>query len=369
MCRAVQSEGVKVLIATTDADGPNRLPVQLGARIEYLGVPTIFFSRQFSEAFKYSHSLAQWLDESVDSFHLVHIHAVFSHSTIAAAHACARKNIPYIVRPLGSLDPWSLRQKHFAKTILWRMGIQRMLNHAAAIHYTTNEEKCLAERTLGINSGVVIPLGVQQDLLHGDIDGAEKMFPSLEKSPYILSLSRIHPKKNIESLLEAFSSVTRVPQYKHWKLVIAGAGDPIYVEHIRQLARQHCGNNVMFTGWLTGTDKAILLKGASLFVLVSHQENFGLSVVEAMAKGVPVLVSDHVNLSDEIASAGAGWVVHLERGSLRQILLETLSDKLERTARGAAAENLARSRYTWPAVANELYGLYQRVQSEQSMNK
>ena len=74
MCRAVQSEGVKVLIATTDADGPNRLPVQLGARIEYLGVPTIFFSRQFSEAFKYSHSLAQWLDESVDSFHLVHIH-------------------------------------------------------------------------------------------------------------------------------------------------------------------------------------------------------------------------------------------------------------------------------------------------------
>jgi glycosyltransferase involved in cell wall biosynthesis len=361
MCRALRSKGVELLIATTDADGPNRLPVETGARTEYQGISTIFFSRQLSEAFKYSNPLACWLDENVDSFDLVHIHAVFSHSSIAAARACDRKNIPYIVRPLGSLDPWSLRQKRFAKGILWRMGVQRMLDHASAVHYTTNEEKRVAEQGLGINSGVVVPLGVLQESNLEQADDFRSSFPDLGDSPYVLLLSRIHQKKSIESLLEAFSSATERAPYRHWKLVIAGDGDPEYVERLRQLASQSCGEKVIFTGWLDGTRKSAVLKGAALFVLPSYQENFGLSVVEAMTNRIPVLVSNRVNLSDEIAAAGAGWVVDLERGSLEAALAEALADKDERAERGAAGEELARSRYTWPAVVTELMRLYQSI--------
>src|SRR5439155_17790873 len=82
MCRALQTEGEEVLIASTDADGASRLRVETGAPTVYQGVPTIFFPRQWSEAFKYSRSLARWLDANVDSFDVVHIHAVFSHSSI-----------------------------------------------------------------------------------------------------------------------------------------------------------------------------------------------------------------------------------------------------------------------------------------------
>ena len=167
MCRALQDHGAEVLIATTDADGESRLRVETGTQTVYRGVPTIFFRRQFSEAFKYSRDLARWLNEHVSSFDVVHIHAIFSHSSIAAARACIQKGIPYIVRPLGSLDPWSLKQKRFAKNVLWRMGVKRMLSHASAVHYTASEEKRRAEQGLGINSGMVVPLGVHQESLQG----------------------------------------------------------------------------------------------------------------------------------------------------------------------------------------------------------
>src|SRR5439155_19005325 len=88
MCRALQTEGEEVLIASTDADGASRLPVKIGMKTVYKGIPAIFFPRNWSEAFKYSHSLARWLGANVDSFDVVHIHAVFSHSSIAAARAC-----------------------------------------------------------------------------------------------------------------------------------------------------------------------------------------------------------------------------------------------------------------------------------------
>ena len=88
MCWALQREGTEVLIATTDADGECRLAVGTETQTVYRSVPTVFFRRQLSEAFKYSHYLACWLDKNVDSFDVVHIHAVFSHSSIAAARAC-----------------------------------------------------------------------------------------------------------------------------------------------------------------------------------------------------------------------------------------------------------------------------------------
>jgi glycosyltransferase involved in cell wall biosynthesis len=222
---------------------------------------------------------------------------------------------------------------------------------------------------LGISSGIVVPLGIGQYSAPAEPDDFRTSFPDLARSPYVLLLSRIHHKKNIEALLQAFSSITELAHYKHWRLVIAGDGETEYVQRLKQVARQCCGDRVVFTGWLDGTRKAAVLQGAALFVLPSYQENFGLSVLEAMANRVPVLVSTHVNLSDEILTAGAGWVVDMERGSLQQVLAQALGNEIERTARGAAAEKLARSHYTWPAVAKALWELYQKVQSKELLSE
>src|SRR5206468_1488098 len=127
-------------IATTNADGPEQLDVKLGVTTSYAGLPTIAFERQCTESFKYSQPLAHWLDRHAADFDLVHIHAVFSHPCWAAARACRQRGVPYVVRPLGTLDPWSLGQKRFKKQVIWRFGVRAMLAGASAIHYTTEAE-------------------------------------------------------------------------------------------------------------------------------------------------------------------------------------------------------------------------------------
>lgn len=364
MCRAVQGEQVDALIVTTDSDGPDRLPVELGRPFAYKGVLTIFFTRQWSEAFKYSQPLARWLETNVTRFDVVHIHAVFSHACLAAGHSCRRHRVPYVVRPLGSLDPWSLRQKRLRKQLLWLAGAGQMLREATVVHYTTVEERRLAEGALGLGRGVVIPLGIDTDVLRASrMPGTFRVrHPSLGKDPYILVLCRLHPKKGLELFLEVFLDLTRREEFLHWRLVVAGEGETGYVARLKGLIHEQAGSRrVLFTGWLDGAERVAALREAALLALPSRQENFGLSVVEALACGVPVLVSAHVNLAKEIHAAGAGWIVNLDKSALSEALIEALREEGERISRGCAGRDLVRSRFTWPAVATELAQLYRSV--------
>lgn len=367
MCQALRSEEVEVLIATTDADGEGRLAVEIGRPVVYEGVPTILFPRQLSEAFKYSRPLSSWLHKNVTGFDLLHIHAVFSHSSLAAAKACQKHKVPYVVRPLGSLDPWSLTKRKLEKNILWHLGVKKMLTLAAAVQYTTTDEKQLAEGALDIDSGVVIPLGVTDEIL--DANSSRKAPIQVRDKPYVLMLSRLHPKKGLELLIDAFLDATN-GEFEHWKLVIAGDGEPDYVSHLkRSVRKKNAGARVVFTGWVQGETKISTLKGAALFALPSRQENFAISVAEAMACGVPVLVSEHVNLASEVQAATAGWVVSLGYEALQRTLVEALRNERERTVRGAAGRELVRSRYTWAAIARELAQFYRSILYEARSNQ
>jgi glycosyltransferase involved in cell wall biosynthesis len=363
MCRALEGQGVETLIATTNADGDERLRVEIGSPVSYENVPAIFFERQWSEAYKYSRPLARWLEMHVDEFDAVHIHAVFSHACLAAAKVCRRKSIPYIVRPLGTLDPWSLRQKRLKKSLFWHLGVRRMLNGASAIHYTTIAEQQLAEESLSLTRGVVIPLGIETDLFSG-IEGTKATVdasPHVE-APYVLVLSRLHQKKGLEVLMPAFLSLVKRPEFAKWQLVLAGDGETKYVDSLKTLVKSCGGNgNVIFTGWLDGGRRKDVLRKASLLALTSYQENFGLCAVEALACGVPVLVSPHVNLAQDIEKVGAGWVVPLENNALARTLAETFRDDKERSHRGAIGRDFVQQRYTWDAVTRALVGLYESV--------
>jgi glycosyltransferase involved in cell wall biosynthesis len=367
MCRALRMRGADILLATTDADGPAHLDVIKERVIAYQEVPTIFFSRQWSERFGYSHSLARWLDQEVRRFDVVHIHAVFSHPCLAAARACQKRDVPYIIRPLGSLDPWSMRQKAFVKKVMWHLAVRRMLHTAAAIHYTTNEERQLAESSLGLDNGVVIPLGIEmEDQQEQGGDGLfRERHPLLGKSPYLLTLSRLHPKKNIELLLEVFLSLAGRGQSQDWRLVIAGDGEAAYVDSLKRLVRQKGGEDrVLFTGWLDGAEKVSALRNAALLALPSHQENFGLAAAEALACGVPVVVSEHVNLAPEIEKYGAGWVTSLDAASLANALSEAMGNESERQERGASGRAFAIRHFSWSNLSVDLERLYIAVSNK-----
>src|SRR5947208_678487 len=185
MCQALLRRGIEVQIASTDAEPRGRMKFQLASLTTYRDVPAIFFKKQWSEAFKYSPQLARWLNQSVSSFDLVHIHGTFSHACVSAATACQRSGIPYIVRPLGNLEDRSLKQKPLRKKLFFYLGGQRMLRGAAAIHYVCESEKKRSESALGMNHGVVVPLGINRETLLPLTEGRD----SNGKHPYILILS------------------------------------------------------------------------------------------------------------------------------------------------------------------------------------
>jgi glycosyltransferase involved in cell wall biosynthesis len=358
MCRALQENGAELLLATTDADGPGHLEVEKERVIDYQGVPAIFFSRQWSQRFGYSGGLAGWLNQAVKDFDVVHIHAVFSHPCIAAARSCQKHAVPYIVRPLGSLDPWSMRQNALVKKAMWQLAVRRMLYSAAAVHYTADEERQLAESSLGLHNGVVIPLGIATP--QGGPELFRRSHPQLGKWPYILTLSRLHPKKNIELLLEVFLSLAQRRKAFDWRLVIAGDGEAAYVDSLKRLVSQKDGEQrVLFAGWLDGAERASALHSAALLALPSHQENFGLAAAEALACGVPVVVSEHVNLAPDIEEYGAGWVTSLDAEKFSSTLSEALEDEGECSRRGSAGRQLVLQRFSWQEVTARLLGLYE----------
>ena len=360
MCRALEARGVDVLIATTDADGTGRLDVKIGEQVYFENVPAIFFPRQWSEAFKYSRPLAQWLQSHVAEFDVVHIHAVFSHASLAAAAACRKQGVPYVVRPLGTLDPWSLQQKQLKKRLFWQLGVQKMLKGAAAIHYTTQAEQELAEGSLGISGGVVIPLGIETHLLNERAvskEREEKCLPSI-KPPYVLVMSRLHQKKGLEVLLPAFLSLVKKPEFAKWQLVLAGEGESAYVASLKSLVKSGGGNgNVVFAGWLEEAQRENALRDASLLALTSYQENFGLCILEALAEGVPVVISSDVNLAKDIADAKAGWITKVDVAGLERTLSEAMADKEQRFMRGLAGKAFSQN-FTWENIAEKLESMY-----------
>ncbi len=350
MCRALMRHGVDVLLLTTDA-GLNDVP--RGSM--YRDVPAMFFRSQLGESFKYSRPLATWLDPNIKHFDLAHIHSVFNHSSVAAAHACRKAKTPYIIRPLGTLEPWSMTQKPLRKQLFWHVSAKGILRRAAAVHYTTEAEKRSTEGLLGLNHGRVIPLGVDAS---SSTNGVEQHFPNLAGERYVLVLSRLHPKKNLDVLIEVFLSLVQTQKLERWRLVIAGDGPLEYVSKLKaSVASSSQRDRILFTGWLDGEKKDAVLGGASLLALPSHQENFGLCVMEALSHSVPVLVSSNVNLADEIAAASAGWVTTIGKDALTRTLSEALADEDELARRGRAGKKLSQT-YSWENVARSLAELY-----------
>ena len=355
MCRALRDAGMDVLLVTTNEGLSNA-----DRLAEYKGVPARFFPVQLGASFKYSRPLAAWLKNNAPTFDVVHVHAVFNHASVAAGGACRSAAVPYVMRPLGTLDPWSMKQKPVRKRVFWAMSGRKMLQRSAAVHYTAQAEKEATEKFLGMNHGCVIPLGVEADRVPGDdlaaSDRLGEWFPALASQRYVLFLSRLAQKKGLDVLIESFVSLVRRPEFGSWRLVIGGDGPREYVAALKEKAAN--SHRIIFTGWVEGEQKEVLLRNAALLALPSRQENFGFCVLEAMARGVPVLLSPQVNLAREVEAADAGWIV--ERDELTAGLGAALTDESSRTRRGEAAQVFAQ-RYSWKKTAADLIDLYEEV--------
>jgi len=300
------------------------------------------------------------LREQVPRADVVHIHALWEEVQYRAARVARELGKPYVMTPHGMLDPWSLRQSKWKKRLYLALRLRANLNGATAIHYTSEIERDLAASLNLKPRTIVEPNGV--DLAEFETLPPRGVFrakhPMLGERPIVLFLSRIHPKKGLDLLIPQFARAAPVDT----ALVIAGPDADGYANEVRAIA-ERCGirSRVLFTGMLRGRERVEAFVDADLFALTSYQENFGIAVVEALAAGCPVLISDQVNIHREIAAAGVGVVVQLTVESVRHELHRWMHDENLRRQAGGRGPAFVRERYDWNRIAEHWAAHYASV--------
>jgi glycosyltransferase involved in cell wall biosynthesis len=262
----------------------------------------------------YAPGFARWIRERHAQFDAVVVQGLWQYSSFGVWRALRGTGTPYFVFPHGMLDPWFKRTyplKHLKKLLYWPWGEYRVLRAAAAVLFTSEEERRLAResfspyrcREVVVNYGTAAP---EIDLASAREEFFGK-FPQLRGRRFLLFLGRLHEKKGCAELIQAFTSSRNSARAdQSLELVMAGpCADPAYEADLKRLASS--GSAVTFTGMLSGGLKWGAFSAADAFILPSHQENFGIAVVEALAAGTPVLISNKVNIWREIVAAGAGY--------------------------------------------------------------
>jgi glycosyltransferase involved in cell wall biosynthesis len=263
-------------------------------------------------SYRYSRSLLPWLRQHGGDYDRVIVNGIWQYLSFAAWRRYAGSQIPYDVFPHGMLDPWfkeAFPLKHLKKWLYWPWAEYRVLRDAAAVIFTSEEERLQARKSFWLYRAreKVSSLGVEAPPISSDARSEFlSRYPELQNTRNFLFLGRLHPKKGCDILLNAFA---RIRSNDPISLIVAGPDQIGWEADLRrQVARLNLTDRVVFTGMLQGAMKQGALASADAFVLPSHQENFGISVVEALAAGVPVLISNRVNIWREIDADRAGYV-------------------------------------------------------------
>ena len=352
-------QGLDTHVATTDDNRPTRLNVSLQGPVDEEGVIYHYFPRQI-RYYICSAPFVAWFWRHVRDYDVIHIHTIFSYCSSAAAWIASQQGVPYIIRPAGMLSRWGFHNgRPSLKRFSFAMMERHLLRRAAAVQYTTEQEREEAADLKFSHHPVVIPNPVEWGGA-GIISGRQfrSQYPALADRRLIMFLSRIHPKKGVDLLLPAFREVLR--EHPTAALVIVGDGDvPSMVQDLRRLASSlGIEDSVFWPGFLGGSAKVAALAAADVFVLPSYSENFGMAPVEAMSMGIPVVVTDQVGIHQEVSEGRAGIVTPPAVAPLASALTLLLREDGLRLEMGRNAARLAAARYSVEAVAGKLIDLY-----------
>jgi len=258
------------------------------------------------------------------------VHGLWQYHALAAWRALAKSNTPYFVFPHGMLDPWFKRTyplKHFKKLCYWPLADYRLLRDARSVLFTADKERLLARESFSyykahehvVAFGTAAPTGDPSRQRQAFLDH----WPELKDRRVLLFLSRIHPKKGLDLLIEAFATVKCWDSRLH--LVIAGPDSTGWRRILEQRAVElGIADHLTWTGMLRGDLKWGAFHAAELFCLPSHQENFGIAIAEALACGLPVAIADPVNISSDVSAAGAGFIHADTKEGTEQALVQFL---------------------------------------------
>lgn len=365
LCKGLAKRGHQVSLYTTNADENEILNVPLGVSTLEEGVEVFFYPAQkiiFGNVLSYPMVTA--LKQSVPNVDLVLIHSLYQLTSTAAAYYCRKFQVPYVVRPHGIMDPKLARRRRWLlKWAYIQLFEKRNLNCAAAIQYSSRMEDEMARHFIQVKSpSLLIPEGVSLkpfDKLPNRGNFRYK-YPEMAGKSLILHLGRIHQKKGLDLLVEAFSRVAARRDDVH--LVLAGSGDNGYVKQINKMLRDlDVFDRTTITGQVDEVEKLAILRDADIFVLASHGENFGISVVEAMACGLPVIISDKVGIWSEILEASAGTVTKCQPEEIADAIENLLNDSGLRMAMGQRGKTIACEQFSSDRMSESMETAYQAI--------
>jgi glycosyltransferase involved in cell wall biosynthesis len=377
------------VVASVDprGGGPMEGVRQRGLRLEQLGHsvevvtlddPAASFVQGFplkvhavgpvSSSYGYSAALVPWLEAHAAQYDAIVVNGLWQYHSFAAWRTLRRLRLPYFVFTHGMLDPWFKRAyplKHLKKWLYWPWAEYRVLRDARAVLFTSDEERLQARRSFWLYRakeevvayGTTAPPGNAVELREGFLAAHS----ALRGRRLLLFLSRIHEKKGCDLLVRAFAEVAGSEPTLH--LVMAGPDQSGLVVHLKQIAADHgVEERISWPGMLRDEMKWGAFYASDAFILPSHQENFGISVAEALGCGLPVLISDKVNIWREVMAHGAGLVAADSLQGTTRLLRDYVAlTPSQRDAMGSNARALFAERFTVSAMADSLLNVIARL--------
>ncbi|HET6377852.1 MAG TPA: glycosyltransferase [Methylocella sp.] len=309
----------------------------------------------------YTPHFVPWLKENASRYDAIIIDGFWEYTALGSWRALRNSQTPFFVFAHGMLDPYFIRThpvKAAAKQIFWWLADGRLAAHAENVFFTSEEECRLAQRSFWPfrGRGRIIPYGIAD--APGDaaaqIESFRAAVPELGGRPFLLFLSRIHPKKGCDLLIRAFAEAAG--RHPGLDLVMAGPDSVGWATDLRQMAAKlGVSNRIHWPGMLKGSSKWGAFRAAEAFVLPSHQENFGTVVAEAMACGTPVLTTDKVNIWREVEASGAGLIAQDHLEGVKRLLNEFLSlPAADKMAMGARARQGFLGNFDLAAMAPQI---------------
>ena len=357
--------GHQVTILTTNLDYPrgiltsNRHDMINGslAKVRYFSseIPFAFFSK----------NLALSLQQMFPRIDILHSWCLYRFPQAYACYFARKKGLPYIVRPCGSLEPFLFRQSAVSlplKRIYEWLIEWPNLHKASAINCVTQQEANNLPKFIPANKVFVLGNGIDWEMFeHLPERGLfRKRFAIKDKIPLILFLGRLNFKKGHDLLV--LSLVHVLEQIPNAHLAIVGPDNEGYGAKVRQWCKeQNVTDKVLFTGHLDPGEVQQAYVDANVFVLPSYTENFGMAVLEAMACGCPVVVSDQVNIWREIQQEGAGLVVSLDPSHIAKAICQVLLDHEIAEKMGRRGRIAAKNRYSWPCIVDKMTKIYEQA--------
>lgn len=358
LCRAQRHAGIDVRVVTTTANGDSELSDAVVAQGEYESIPVRYCARAWPRSIFHAPSLGSAVATELRDADVLHIHGLWNATVWSAAAAAREQRKPYVLSPRGMLAPAALAHDKWRKKLVYPLADRRVIRDAARLHATSQSEFEQLNRLPEAGRAVYVPNGVELPP-GGDRDprAARERFHLPPTSPLILFLGRIHPIKRLDLVAAAFAQVRA--QHRDAHLVIAGPDEDGHRATVAPLFTPF-GSSVTWTGRVDDAGKRQLLDAATMLVVSSNSESFGMSVAEAMAAGMPVVVTRTCPWA-EIESSEAGFWVDQTADAIARGLNAILADPAAAQAMGRRGRALIASRYSWPSAAAALIKTYEEI--------